>query len=245
MSAPTEIKKELASVADPRKAEVLRRFFKTGKGEYGEGDRFLGVTVPKVRSVALKHWKAAGLRDIEALLRSGVHEHRFAALEMLVMKYESADEEKKGRIFRFYLKHADRINNWDLVDASVEYIIGDRLFERDRCTLCTLSRSRSVWKRRMSIVATFAFIKKGDLDDTFLLSERLMADKHDLIHKAVGWMLREAGKRDERRLRVFLDAHAKSMPRTMLRYAIERLPESTRRRYLKVRISRGSRGAIR
>lgn len=227
------IEQELKKHANPQRAAVSRRFFKTGSGEYGEGDEFLGITVPQQRVVALLHLDVP-LKEISRLLKSRIHEHRFTALEILVAKYEQSKVEKeKAKIVGFYLKHRLCINNWDLVDTSVEYILGDFLWKKDKSVLYDLARSKSVWERRMGIIATFAFIKRNTYTDTVRIATILLHDTHDLIHKAVGWMLREVGKRDESVLLAFLDKYCIVMPRTMLRYAIERLPKRTQRYYLR------------
>lgn len=227
-----DIVRMLQRLADPTRARVCASFFKTGTGEYGEGDIFIGVTVPEIRKLA-RSFSELSEGDITALLKSAVHEERLCALLILVDQYERGDEKTRARVYAFYLNHADRINNWDLVDVSVYKILGAHLRSRSRKPLYKLARSRSLWERRMAIVATYAFIREKDLDDTFALAELLLGDSHDLIHKAVGWMLREAGKRDEARLVCFLSTHAPHMPRTLLRYAIERLAPDVRQRFLK------------
>lgn len=227
-----EVQCMLRAAADPARARVCASFFKTGRGEYGEGDVFIGVTVPGVRLIA-RESRALPEVGITTLLKSTVHEERLCALLILVDQYERGDEKTRARVYAFYLDHTDRINNWDLVDVSVYKILGAHLRSRSRKPLYRLLKSQSLWERRMAIVATYAFIRENDLDDTFALAELLLADTHDLIHKAVGWMLREAGKRDEARLMRFLDTHAPHMPRTMLRYAIERFTPEMRRYYLK------------
>jgi len=224
-----QLKAELQRLADPERARILSRFFKTGKGEYGEGDVFLGITVPEQRSVA-KRYHALSLKDIEKLLLSGTHEHRLAALLILVIQYKKADDRSRRKIIDFYLSHTGRINNWDLVDLSAEKILGDYLFEKDKSVLYRLAQSRNLWERRIAIIATFAFIKKNVFEDTLRIAEMVLNDQHDLIHKAAGWMLREIGKRDLKSEEEFLKKHHRSMPRTMLRYAIERF-EPDRRRY--------------
>jgi 3-methyladenine DNA glycosylase AlkD len=227
-----KLKSELLSVSDPKKAEGLKRFFKTAKGQYGEGDIFIGVTVPKLRAIALKY---SGISAKEAilLLHSPVHEERLVSLFILIRKFEKGIESEKERIFNIYLKNTLWINNWDLVDLSADKIIGEYLYSRQKDILYTLAKSSNLWERRISIIATFNFIKKGDCKATFKISEVLINDKHDLIHKAVGWMLREAGKRcSEDLLKQFLLRHYRIMPRTMLRYAIERMPEEIRKTYL-------------
>jgi 3-methyladenine DNA glycosylase AlkD len=229
---------ELKKVADAKKAVFLSRYFKTGKGEYGEGDIFLGITVPKQRIIAKKYYKEVSFADTAKLLESPVHEHRFIALEMLVFKYETApDDKSKKEIFNFYVKNRSGINNWDLVDTSAPYIIGDYLAYRPRSLLYRLARSKRVWDRRIAVVSTYLFIKNGDFTDIFALTLMLMADSHPLIHKVCGWMLREVGKKNELALLGFLSEHCESMPRVMLSYAIERLPKKLKIIYTSKHIS--------
>jgi 3-methyladenine DNA glycosylase AlkD len=222
---------ELKRLADPAQAAVLRRFFKTGPGEYGEGDRFLGIKVPVIRSVA---WRHRGLPQSQVirLLKSEWHEARLAALVILTLQFEKADESLRQRIHGLYLRHTRCINNWDLVDLSAPNIVGAYLLKQGPAELESLARSESLWERRIAIVATHAFIRRDIVSPTLRLARMLLADEHDLIHKAVGWMLREVGKRDRAALESFLRSHCRRMPRTMLRYAIERLPEESRRAYL-------------
>jgi 3-methyladenine DNA glycosylase AlkD len=227
-----DLQRELVRASDPQSARDLAMFFKTGKGEYGEGDEFCGITVPELRKIA-KRYLHLRLADVNKLLRSRVHEHRFTALEILVFQFESGDESAKQKVFDFYLKHTRYINNWDLVDTSAPYIVGEHLATRPRKILYRLAKSSNIWERRIAIVATAAFIKRGDLKDTFGIAALLLKDKHDLIHKAVGWMLREAGKRSEPAMLNFLAQNYARMPRTALRYAIERLPEPQRKAILK------------
>lgn len=223
---------ELKKVADAKKAVFLSGYFKTGKGEYGEGNIFLGVTVPKQRVIAKKYYKQVNLVDISKLLESSIHEHRFIALEMLVFKYETAsNENEKKEIFDFYIKNRNGINNWDLVDTSAPYIIGDYLTYRSRNILYRLAKSRKVWDRRIAVVSNYLFIKNGDFTDICALTEMLMVDPHPLIHKVCGWMLREMGKKNEIMLLDFLNKHYTSMPRIMLSYAIERLPKKLKLTY--------------
>jgi 3-methyladenine DNA glycosylase AlkD len=222
----------LRKLADPRQAVILQRFFKTGPGEYGEGDIFIGVKVPQVRSVVKAH-RAAPMSAIRELLRSKIHEERFLALMLLVEQYGRGGEKERAAIFNMYLKHMKYINNWDLVDLSAPHIVGRHLEMRDRSVLAGFAKSRSLWERRIGILAAFWFIKKGEFTDALAISEILINDRHDLIHKAVGWMLREIGKRDIAVEEEFLKRHYKSMPRTMLRYAIERFSEKKRQAYLK------------
>lgn len=230
------IKKDLLLLRDADHAKRLSGFFKTGKGDYGEGDLFLGIRVPEQRKVAKKYINL-GLNDIQELLRSEFHEHRFTALVILVSKYRKAEELKKEEIFRFLLKNTTNINNWDLVDWSAPRIIGDYLTDKDKSILYELAKSKNLWERRISILATFKFIANNDFIDTLRISEILLNDKHDLIHKAVGWALREIGKRDQKIEEKFLNKHVNKMPRTMLRYAIERFEEKKRKSYLTKRIS--------
>jgi 3-methyladenine DNA glycosylase AlkD len=225
------LKSDLQALADPEKAKILSRFFKTGKGQYGEGDIFLGVMVPGQRRIA-KKYSGLSLGNISRLLSSKIHEHRLVALFILVNKYKKADPEGKGEIADIYLKHARHINNWDLVDLSAPNILGDYLLDKDRSVLYRLAGSRNLWKRRIAIMSTFKFIRNNDFADTLRIAELLLNDTHDLIHKATGWMLREVGKRDLKTEEAFLDSHGDKMPRTMLRYAIERFEEKRRRYYL-------------
>jgi 3-methyladenine DNA glycosylase AlkD len=228
----SQIRASLNRHADPRQASVLRRFFKTGPGEYGEGDIFIGVKVPQTRSVA-RVFRSAPLKAVKVLLKSPVHEERLLALLLLVEQYDKGNEEQRATIFNVYLRQTNYINNWDLVDISAPHIVGRHLETRDRSLLVRLSKSKSLWERRIGIMATFWFIKKGDFADAFMISEILLKDSHDLIHKAVGWMLRETGKRNITAEEEFLKKYYKDMPRTMLRYAIERFPEKKRQAYLK------------
>jgi 3-methyladenine DNA glycosylase AlkD len=226
-----EIKKELNSLKNPAKAAILQRFFKTGKGEYGEGDIFLGITVPEQRKVAARY-KDLPLKKIKELLESNIHEHRLTGLMILVFKFKKAKEEEKKEIFDFYLNHTGRINNWDLVDLSSPNIVGEWLLFKDKDIIYKLAFSANFWERRIAAVSTLRFIKENSLDDTFAVAELLLKDEHDLIHKAVGWMLREAGKKDQKKLEAFLDKNSQKMPRTMLRYAIEKFTEEKRKHYL-------------
>ena len=230
-----DIRKRLRRLADEDKAKVLQRFFKTGPGEYGEGDRFLGIKVPELRRLA-KEFQQVRYEALRALLKSPIHEERLLALLILIGKYSKADETGKKRIYDLYLKHTRWINNWDLVDLSAEHIAGDFLSQKDKTPLYRLAKSELLWERRIAIMATFHFIKRKAFSETLEISQMLLLDKEDLIHKAVGWMLREVGKRDLETEEAFLKAHYKSMPRTMLRYAIERFPEAKRQRYLKGKV---------
>ena len=222
---------ELSALGGEEKARHLARFFKTGKGQYGEGDRFLGLPVPLTRGVARRH-KDTSLAAVEALLQSEWHEARLCALLIMAEKMKRATAEEAGLIYKTYLANTSRINNWDLVDLSAPQVVGKHLVDKPRDILYELAASPLLWDNRIAIVSTFAFIKAGDLDDTFRLALLLTGHAHDLIHKAAGWMLREAGKRDAARLSAFVDAHWHEMPRTMLRYAIEKYPEAERKAVL-------------
>lgn len=222
---------ELRRIARPEHAKTLAWFFKTGPGQYGEGDEFIGVKVPDVRRAA-REFRTLPIDDIRKLLASKIHEDRLAGLVLLVEQFRRGDETQRRTLYDFYLASTDRINNWDLVDVSAAAIVGGWLETGDRRVLRKLAKSKSLWERRISVVATHHFIRQRDFGDTLELAECLLADKHDLIHKAVGWMLREVGKRDEKVLTGFLETHYRTMPRTMLRYAIERLPERDRRRFM-------------
>jgi len=227
-----QLKKDLKKLADPQKAKHLQRFFKTGKGEYGEGDIFLGITVPMSRKIAIK-FKGLSFSEITKLLQSKVHEERLIALLILVQKFDKADEKTQKVIFEFYLQGTKYINNWDLVDLSSHEIIGGYLLEKDKGILIKLAKSKNIWERRIACISTFEFIRNNKLDISLRLARMLLQDKHDLIHKAVGWMLREVGKRNLKTEIAFLDKYCKKMPRTMLRYAIEKFPEKLRMSYLK------------
>ena len=221
--------------ADPSQVEGLSRFFKTGPGQYGEGDRFLGIKVPVTREVVKECWKETGFDELEDCLASEYHEVRLAGLLALVEIYSHAkkDPSLRQECIDFYLAHTDRINNWDIVDLSCYNLLGDWLLDKDRSLLYRLARDgRTIWEQRTGIVSTMAFIRHGQLDDTFAISDILLHHPHDLIHKAVGWLLREAGKRDGDALRAYLVPRYAGMPRTMLRYAIEKFPEAERLSYL-------------
>lgn len=229
----SEVQTELRALADPEQARHLIRFFKTGPGEYGEGDRFLGIRVPAQRTIARKYWNLS-LDEVAVLVRSEFHEERLSGLLILTYRYPKASTEEKQAIYEFYISHIPWINNWDLVDVTAPKIVGPWLENRSRKLLYELAGSESVWERRIAILSTMHFIRNDDLKDTLRLAEILLKDTHDLIHKAVGWMLREAGKKDLQKLEAFLERHAGNMPRTMLRYAIEKLPESRRSYYMKL-----------
>jgi 3-methyladenine DNA glycosylase AlkD len=222
---------ELASTADSARAESSAWFFKTGKGQYGEGDQFIGITVPVQRKIALRY-RNLPHAALKKLLASKVHEHRFVALEILVAQFEAGTPQEQAAIYRFYLANTERVNNWDLVDTSAPYIVGEYLQKRPRTILRKLAKSSSLWERRIAIVSTFAFIRAGETNDTFVIAELLLDDEHDLIHKAVGWALREAGKKSPASLIEFLQTHYDRLPRTALRYAIERFTAAERKRFL-------------
>ncbi|HKG22792.1 MAG TPA: DNA alkylation repair protein [Blastocatellia bacterium] len=232
MTITDEIRARMRELADEERARVLKKFFKTGPGEYGEGDLFLGVTIPELRMLA-KQYGSIRLKEVLALLASKYHEERMLALLMLIHAYSKGDGPAKEKIYELYLKNTRFINNWDLIDLSAPRIVGDFLFTRSREPLYTLARSASLWERRIAIMSTFHFIKKADYSDSLKISEVLLGDREDLIHKAVGWMLREIGKSDLAAEESFLREHYRMMPRTMLRYAIERFPEPKRQMYLK------------
>ncbi len=226
-----EIRRKLRSLADKQKAKLLQGFFKTGPGQYGEGDVFIGITVPVLRKT-VKECRDAGLTDIAPLLRSPIHEERLCALLLLIQLFKESDQAGRDKVLAFYLKNTRYVNNWDLVDLSAPAVVGAHLLAQSRKRLYQLAGSPDLWERRIAIVATFSMIRQNDFSDTLKIAELLMGDDHDLIHKAVGWMLREVGKRDVRVLEDFLRSRYALMPRTMLRYAIERLPEARRKRYL-------------
>jgi 3-methyladenine DNA glycosylase AlkD len=228
-----DLTKSLQSLANPTQAALLRSFFKTGKGQYGEGDQFLGIKVPVLRSLVKPHQDLSA-SDLRRLLHSPIHEYRFVALMIWVYRFEhTQDPAQQGDIFQNYLANTRWINNWDLVDCSAPNIVGGYLLSRDRKILYSLAKSDNLWERRIAILATFAFIRQGESADTFAIADILLQDSHDLIHKAVGWMLREVGKRiSEPAEQAFLLPRAASMPRTMLRYAIERFSPQDRQRFM-------------
>ncbi len=230
-SSARQVSKALRALGDPDIAEHSQRFFKTGKGEYGHGDKFLGIRVPVLRK-QVKAWPNLPLDQVAQLLKSRFHEERLFALLALVRLFSRGDDAQKTSIYNLYLNHTRHVNNWDLVDSSAHLILGPYLQQRDRQLLYELSDSEDLWERRMSIMATLHFIKQGDFEDTLKIAARLLRDDEDLIHKAVGWMLREVGKRKLVVEKAFLSAHYRQMPRTMLRYAIEKFPERDRKAYL-------------
>lgn len=232
MTTTDNIISELKELATEEKRIILQRFFKTAKGEYGEGDVFLGVVVPHTRIVAHRHYDIEE-EEIKTLLHSEFHEARLCALLIMVRKCLKGDESTKQNMFELYLENTKRINNWDLVDLSAPAVIGNFLIDKPRDILYRLAESDLLWDNRISIVSTLAFIRKNDLEDTYRLAVKMMSHPHDLIHKASGWMLREAGKRDPRRLYTFIEQHRKAMPRTMLRYAIEKFSKEERTKLMR------------
>jgi 3-methyladenine DNA glycosylase AlkD len=234
MTKLASLKKELQQLADPEKAKFLPQFFKAYPGGYGEGDRFIGVKVPDQRQVAKKYYQQLSLTEVKELLQEPIHEYRQTALFMLTEKYKRAEDEAAAeKIVRLYLENTAYINNWDLVDCSADKILGAYFFTRSKETLYRLARSNNLWEQRMAIMATFYFIKQGFFSDTLQIAEILLQHPHDLIHKAVGWMLREVGKRDYQVEYDFLKQHYRGMPRTMLRYAIEKFSPEVRQQFLK------------
>ena len=226
------VRRELAAVASPEKAKASARFFKTGPGQYGEGDKFWGVTVPEQRKVVRVH-RSLPLKEIAKLLRSEMHEERLTAVLILVERYTRGDDAAKQKAFDFYLRHLKHINNWDIVDASAPYIVGRHLRTRQRTLLYRLARSKVLWERRVAMVSTLGLVAAGEHEDALGVAELLLEDDQDLMHKAVGWVLREVGKRvDAEILRRFLKKHAGHMPRTALRYAIEHFDAAERKRWL-------------
>ncbi len=227
-----ELIKDLQDAKEPRQAEILQKFFKTGKGDYGEGDKFLGIKVPVQRQIA-KKYTGLNLTQIQKLLNSKVHEYRLVGLLILVDKFKKSDDRERGNIFNFYLKNTKNINNWDLVDLTAPNIVGEFLVDKKRDKIYELAQSSSLWEKRIAMVSCFTFIRKSEFKDTLRIAEILLKDSHDLIHKAVGWMLREVGKKDEGVLEEFLKKHHKEMPRTTLRYSIERFEEEKRLKFLR------------
>ena len=232
MSQFAKVSQEMKSLANAPQAAILQRFFKTAKGQYGAGDVFLGIKVPQTRKIALKY-VSLDYEDISRLLKSKIHELRLLALLILVAKYQKTDDKKmKAKIVGFYLKHTKHINNWDLVDLSAPNIVGNYLIDKNKDILYRLAKSSNLWEKRISVLATFAFIRLGEFKDSLEISKILLGDLHDLIHKSVGWMLREIGKRDKKILEKFLKENYRQIPRTMLRYAIEKFPETERKKWL-------------
>jgi len=227
-----DVQKQLKNLGNPEHAAVSQRFFKTGPGQYGEGDIFIGIRVPVLRKLA-GECRDLPVGEIEILLRSPIHEERLLAVLLFVRIFKTGPDDVKKDIYDRYLKSTEFINNWDLVDVSAEHIVGAYLMDKSRRPLYRLAKSKKLWERRIAIMATFHFVKRREFAETLKISSMLLADRHDLIHKATGWMLREIGKRDLRTEETFLKEHYKNMPRTMLRYAIEKFPEDKRQRYLK------------
>ncbi len=226
------IERELESLGDASRVAILQRFFKTGPGEYGAGDRFRGIRVPILRGLA-KKYQELSLADAQHLLQSTFHEDRLLVWLILIRQYYQGDQGSRDQLHRFYLEHTRLVNNWDLVDASAPHLLGHYLEDRPKDILTRLAASGNLWERRMAIVATMHFIKRQDFNETLRIARLLLSDREDLIHKAVGWMLREVEKRQTAVAEAFLRKHYRNMPRTMLRYAIERLPEARRQAYLK------------
>lgn len=227
-----KLEKRIQEKANSEKSKVMQKFFKIGMGQYGEGDIFLGLTVPEQRKIACDFLDLS-FDDIKKLLNSNIHEKRLVGLLILVERFKKSDEKNRNRIYNFYLKNINRVNNWDLVDLSADKIVGIFLLNKNKRILYWLAKSDSLWERRISIISTLEFIRHAKFTDTFKISEELINDKQDLIHKAVGWMLREVGKKNTTLLENFLKKHYKNMPRTMLRYSIEKFKESKRKKYLK------------
>lgn len=231
MNGLLELRKELKKLANPKKEKILQRFFKTGKGEYGEGDIFLGITVPVSRKIAIKY-KDLFFSEIRELLKSKIHDERLIALLILVYNFDAGSEKVRKKVYKFYLKNTRRVNNWDLVDLSADKIVGAYLFARRHVAtpsiLFKLAKSENLWERRISMIASYYFIKNNKFEEALKIAKKLLQDKHDLIQKAVGWMLREVGKRDLQTEIGFLNKYYKKMPRTMLRYSIEKFPERLR-----------------
>jgi 3-methyladenine DNA glycosylase AlkD len=235
MNLTQSLHREILSLRNPEKAVIYKNFHKIGNNGYAKDDEFFGLTVPQCRNLAQKY-ASLSLSEIDKILDSKIHEERYVAVLILAEQYERADQKQKKKIVDFYLKHAKRVNGWDFVDSTAPQILGEWLVNKDTKILSKLAKSSNLWERRIAIVATYAFIKRGEFQDTLRISEILLKDKHDLIHKAVGWMLREVGKRDEHVLEEFLKKHYQKMPRTMLRYSIERFTETKRKRYLEGKI---------
>ncbi|PJZ69597.1 DNA alkylation repair protein [Leptospira perolatii] len=233
-SKATQVISELQSFAKPEKVKILSGFFKTGKGEYGEGDMFLGISIPEQRKVAKQHaWLR--LEEIPTLITSKYHEIRMTGLLILCERFPKEDGKGKKKIHQFYLKYLKYVNNWDFVDLSARILIGEYLLDKDRALVYKLAKSKNLWEKRISILTTYAFIRKNQFKDTIQICEILVYDSHDLIQKAVGWMLREVGNRDLKTETIFLDKYASSMPRTTLRYAIEKFPKKLKEHYMRLK----------
>lgn len=234
MANLNEFKRDFKKTSQPAIVPILQRFFKTGPGQYGEGDIFAGIKVPPCRELA-KKYRSLSFNDLQKLIRSKIHEERTIALMILTLNFKKADESLQTQIYKFYFKNLKGINNWDLVDGSAPYIVGPYLETRDRKILYKLARSKKLWEKRIAMLSTFHFIRQKDFKDALKIAEILLHDEHDLMHKAVGWMLREIGNRDIATEKKFLNKHAAKMPRTALRYAIEKFPEPERLKYLKMK----------
>jgi 3-methyladenine DNA glycosylase AlkD len=230
-----KLKSDLRKYSDKGKAKIPQRFFKTGPGDYAEGDIFLGIKVPILRILAKRYQNLAFNENLR-LLKSRIHEERLLSLLILILKYSKADSTEKEKIYKAYLKYSKYINNWDLVDVTAKHIVGAFLMDKDKAPLYKLASSDSLWERRIAILSTFHFIENNDFADTLKIAEILISDPHDLIHKAVGWMLREVGKKDLDSEEIFLKKYYTAMPRTMLRYALERFPETKRQAYLQGKV---------
>lgn len=230
-----ELRAKIKILSNPEISKTMRWFFKTGKGDYGEGDVFAGMNVPSQRKLA-REFKDLSKDDLKILLNSRIHEERLISMFILVNKYKRVEEKEKEKIFSFYLKNRKGINNWDLVDLSAPKIIGKHLLKKDKSLLFKFAVSKNLWERRIAILSTYEFIRNDNFDATLKVAGLLLRDEHDLIHKAVGWMLRKIGKRDLQAEEKFLKSHYKKMPRTMLRYAIEKFPETKRKKYLQGKI---------
>lgn len=237
MTKAQQVCKELDKGANLADAQFLQRYFKTGRGQYGEGDVFIGLRVPSVRKIAAKY-KNLSLAEVEKLLESSVHEHRLTAVIVMAEQAKRSDAKHKKALYDLYLRRTDRINNWDLVDVSCRDVVGGYLVDRPKEPLYKLAKSNDIWERRIAIISTAQFIRAGHTKVTYNIAEMLLGDTHDLIHKAVGWMLREAGKNNEAELRAFLDKYAGTMPRTMLRYSLEKFSPSDREYYMKLRLTK-------
>lgn len=235
MNLLLQLKKELEENFDLEKAKLSQRFFKTMKGEYGEGQKFLGIDTLIKRKIA-KKYENLNLDDLQKLLGINIHDYKFIALVILINKFQKADERGQKKIFDLYIKNSKNINNWDLVDISAPNIVGQYLLNKDKKILYKLAKSENIWEKRISIISTFSFIRENQFEDTLRISEILLNDDHDLIHKAVGWMLREVGNKNRGVEEKFLKKHYRNMPRTMLRYAIEKFSENLRKSYLESRI---------
>ncbi len=228
-----ELRKEMEECSNEEKAKLYQRFFKTGPGQYGEGDVFMGLTMPETRAISSKYTEMP-IEEVQELLNSEIHEHRMSALLIVIQKYRKANKEEKRKLYEFYLKNMSRINNWDLIDVTASHVVGDFLFnnKEEKEMLYKLAKSNDLWEKRISVISTFRFIKENEFEDSINISEILLNDKHDLIHKAVGWMLREIGKKDQEIEEEFLRKYHKTMPRTMLRYSLEKFTKDKKDFYM-------------